>query len=106
MSSSKKFPESSYAKVPPELLTRYAKQLVDELPLPYLNNGYPYEWKVRQAILSFRYETIRSYRDQLQSGTKSDMFMHYLHNFSLAEYSPLYDAVVDEIKVRKLASIL
>ena len=101
-----KFPKSSYSKIPPELLTRYAKQLVDELPLPYLDMGYQYDWQVRQAISQLRYETVKSYRDQTMSGIECDMFMYYLHNFSLVEDSPLYEAVVDEIKVRKLASIL
>lgn len=104
--SSSKFPKSSYSKLPPELLTRYAKQLVDELPPPYLFMGHRYEWQVRQTVLQLRYETVKSYRDQLQSGIECDMFMYYLHNFSLAEDSPLYEAVVDEIKVRKLANML
>lgn len=104
--SSSKFPKSSYSKLPPELLTRYAKQLVDELPPHYLHKDYKYDWQVRQTVLQLRFETLRSYRYQLNSGTKSDMFMHYLHNFSLAEDSPLYDAVVGEIKVRKLVNIL
>ena len=104
--SSSKFPNSSYLKLPPELLTRYAKQLVDELPPPYLFMGHRYEWQVRQTVLQLRYETVKSYREQIRSGTKIDIFMHYLHNFSLAKDSPLYNAVVDEIKVRKLASML
>lgn len=104
--SSSKFPKSSYSKLPPELLTRYAKQLVDEIPLPFLDMGHQYDWQVSHAILQLRYKTVKSYRDHLMSGTKSDMFLHYLHNFSLAEDSPLYEAVVGEIKVRKLAKIL
>lgn len=104
--SSSKFPSSSYLKLPPELLTKYAKQLVDELPPPYLFMGRRYEWQVRQTVLQLRLETVRSYRSQLERDIECDMFMHYLHNFSLAEDSPLYDAVVDEIKVRKLAHML
>ena len=104
--SSSKFPKSSYSKIPPELLTRYAKQLVDDLPSPHLDMGCRYDWQVRQAISHLRYDTVRSYREMLDSGIECDMFMYYLHNFSLAEDSPLYDAVVGEIKVRKLARIL
>ena len=103
---SSKYPKSSYANVPTELLDKYAKQLVDELQLPYLNNDYQYDWQVRQTVIQLRHETVRSYRSQLERDIECDMFMYYLHNFSLAEDSPLYEAVVDEIKVRKLANIL
>ena len=105
MSNSKKYPDSSYANIPPELLARCAKQLVDELPSSYLNKNQ-YDWQVYQATNLLRYGTVRSYRKQLKKGIKCDMFMHYLHNFSLAKDSLLYEAVVGEIKVRKLANIL
>lgn len=106
MNSSKKYPKSSYSKIPPELLTRYAIELVDELPSAYLYGNYQYEWQVRHTILQLRQQTTRTYRELLESGRECDMFMHYLHNFSLAEDSPLYGAVVDAIKVKKLANIL
>ena len=106
MSSSKKYPESSYANIPPELVARSAIQLVDELPKQYLDSPYKYGWQVNLTILQLRSETVRSYRKQLKKGIKCDMFMYYLHNFSLAKDSLLYEAVVGEIKVRKLANIL
>ena len=106
MNSSKKFPDSYYANIPPELLARYAIQLVDELPKRFIHGEYAYDWRVNLAILQLRYETVRSYRKQLKKGIKCDMFMYYLHNFSLAKDSLLYEAVVGEIKVRKLANIL
>lgn len=106
MSNSKKYPDSSYANIPPELLARSAIQLVDELPISYLHNAYDYEWQVQQAILQFRFETVKSYRKQIKKGIKCDMFMYYLHNFSLAKDSLFYEAVVGEIKIRKLESIL
>ena len=104
--SSSKFPNSSYSKVPPELLTRYAKQLVDELPVQFLNRPHGYEWQVNLTILRLRSETVRSYRKQIKKGIKCDMFMYYLHNFSLAKDSLLYETVVGEIKVRNLVNIL
>lgn len=106
MSSSKKYPDSSYANIPPELLARCAIQLVDELPKQYLDREYKYEWQVNLSILQHRFETVRSYRKQIKKGIKCDMFMYYLHNFSLAKDSLLYEAVVGEIKVRKLANML
>lgn len=104
--SNSKFPKSDYSKIPTELIPRYAKQLVDELPLPYLNINLEYDWQVGHTILQLRFETVRSYRNQLKKGIKCGMFTYYLHNFSLAKESLLYEAVVGEIKVRKLASIL
>ena len=106
MSSSKKYPDSSYANIPPELLARCAIQLVDELPMQFLNRTHEYDWQVNLTILQLRFETVRSYRKQIKKGIKCDMFMYYLHNFSLAKDSLLYEAVVGEIKVRKLARIL
>ena len=106
MSSLKKYPESGYANIPSELLARYATQLVDELPKRYIHGEYAYDWQVNLAILQHRFETVRSYRKQLKKNIKCDMFMHYLHNFSLAKDSLLYEAVVNEINVRKLVNIL
>lgn len=106
MNNLKKYPESSYANIPTELIARSAIQLVDELPKQYLDRPYNYEGLVNLTILQLRFETVRSYRKQLKKGIKCDMFMYYLHNFSLAKDSLLYEAVVGEIKVRKLASIL
>ena len=106
MHNSKKYPDSTYANIPSELVVRSAIQLVDELPKQYLDTPYKYDWQVNLAILQLRSETVRSYRKQLKKGIKCDMFMYYLHNFSLAKDSLLYEAVVGEIKVRKLANIL
>lgn len=109
MSRSKKLrknPKSHYSKLTPEEVDRYAIQLSEEISTNLLRRVNNYDHLVDYAVLSLREQTVRDYRDSIEYNYRITTFSHYLHNFSLAEDSPLYGAVVDAIKVKKLANIL
>lgn len=109
MSRSKKlraYPKSHYSKLTPEEVDRYAIQISEEISTDFLLRMSNYDHLVDYAVLALREQTVRNYRDSIEYNYRITTFSHYLHNFSLAENSLLHEAIVGELKVRKLASIL